>query len=99
MDGTPIHRVAIGGGVVVALLFIIIGPALVFYLTRSKYCNLQIIYYIHNKIPKRNGSLKNENSVNYSPQTCMGFLYLLNTKEDILKNVDNQTVSGPCLLP
>jgi len=28
-------------------------------------------------------------------QTCMNFFLLLNTKEDILKNVRNQKVDGP----
>jgi len=28
-------------------------------------------------------------------QTCMNFFLLLNTKEDILNNVGNQTVDGP----
>ncbi len=30
-----------------------------------------------------------------SLQTCMIFFLLLNTEEDILKNVGNQTVDGP----
>jgi len=29
-------------------------------------------------------------------QTYMNFFLLLNTKEDILKNMGNQTVDGPC---
>ncbi len=28
-------------------------------------------------------------------QTCINFSHVLNTKEDILKNVGNQTVAGP----
>ncbi len=32
-------------------------------------------------------------------QTCMNFVLLLNTKEDILKNVGNQTVDGSLGLP
>ncbi len=28
-------------------------------------------------------------------QTCINFFLVLNTKEDILKNVDSQTVAGP----
>ncbi len=28
-------------------------------------------------------------------QTCVNFFHVLNTKEDILKNVGNQTVAGP----
>jgi len=28
-------------------------------------------------------------------QTCLNFSLLLNTKDDILKNVGNQTVDGP----
>ncbi len=28
-------------------------------------------------------------------QTCIHFFHALNTKEDILKNVENQTVAGP----
>ncbi len=27
-------------------------------------------------------------------QTCINFFHVLNTKEDILKNVGNQTVAG-----
>ncbi len=29
------------------------------------------------------------------PQTCINLFHVLNTKEDILKNVGNQTVAGP----
>jgi len=32
-------------------------------------------------------------------QTCMDFFLLLNTKEDTLKNMGNQTVDGPHCLP
>jgi len=32
-------------------------------------------------------------------QTCMSFFLLLNTKEDILKNVGNQTVDSSHLTP
>ncbi len=43
-------------------------------------------------------SPKNENSViiylHKLFQTCMSFFLLLSTKEDILKNVGNQTVDG-----
>ncbi len=28
-------------------------------------------------------------------QTCINFFFVLNTKEDILKNVGNQTAAGP----
>ncbi len=31
-------------------------------------------------------------------QTCINFFIVLNTKEDILKNMGNQTVAGPHLL-
>jgi len=43
---------------------------------------------------------KNENLSSFKLfQTCMSFFLLLNTKEDILKNVSNQTVDGPHWLP
>ncbi len=28
-------------------------------------------------------------------QTCINLFHVLNTKEDILKNMENQTVAGP----
>jgi len=31
-------------------------------------------------------------------QTCVNFFLLLNTKDDILKNVSNQTVDGPSMV-
>ncbi len=47
-------------------------------------------------------SPKNENFVNITHTQVFPNLYeflLLNTKEDILKNVGNQTLSGPHWLP
>jgi len=49
-------------------------------------------------------SPKNENSaIIYSPSSCSKhvrfFFLLLNTKEDILKNVGNQTVDGSNWFP
>ncbi len=49
----------------------------------------------------RDYSPKNENSViiYYFSQTYMNFCLLLNIKEDILKNVGNQTADGSHWLP
>ncbi len=32
-------------------------------------------------------------------QTCMSFFPLLSIREDIVKNMDNQTIAGPHWLP